>query len=417
MYAGIAPRTNPSIEDLLTKKYDAGGNVGNLMFINAVGESTDPKGDNYVEITHYRADVTNAETINRNFDCFLLPLADAFRDDNVAQLKRLTALIKKLRIPCVVVGVGLRARYDSAVDEPHAFDEAVKGFVRAVLEKSACLGLRGERTALYLRHLGFREEQDFTQIGCPSMCMAGVNLKIKDVKLPQISHIALNGNDLAAENISKLFRRVLEDYPDSYIVQQRESEIADIYIGKYAIGKKFRVDGSLYGVNLYGRMLPENRIKGFSNIYRWTEFLSKMDFCLSSRFHGTVASLLAGVPSLIIPIDSRMQEMVEYHAIPHVAASDVMETDTLESLISRVDIHSSERVAKRNLCRYFDFLDRNQLPHVSYDYIPTYKYVGGGGYSDWKLPEKPFLELSRSRRVGRIVKFYTKKVENKIARK
>ena len=46
MYAGIAPRTNPSIEDLLTKKYDAGGNVGNLMFINAVGESTDPKGDN-----------------------------------------------------------------------------------------------------------------------------------------------------------------------------------------------------------------------------------------------------------------------------------------------------------------------------------------------------------------------------------
>ena len=348
MYAGIAPRTNPSIEDLLTKKYDAGGNVGNLMFINAVGESTDPKGDNYVEITHYRADVTNAETINRNFDCFLLPLADAFRDDNVAQLKRLTALIKKLRIPCVVVGVGLRARYDSAVDEP-----------------------------LYLRHLGFREEQDFTQIGCPSMCMAGVNLKIKDVKLPQISHIALNGNDLAAENISKLFRRVLEDYPDSYIVQQRESEIADIYIGKYAIGKKFRVDGSLYGVNLYGRMLTENRIKGFSNIYRWTEFLSKMDFCLSSRFHGTVASLLAGVPSLIIPIDSRMQEMVEYHAIPHVAASDVMETDTIFRLIN----------------------------------------MPGGGYSDWKLPEKPFLELSRSRRVGRIVKFYTKKVENKIARK
>lgn len=417
MYAGIAPRENPSIEDLLTKRYDVGDNVGNLLFINAVGESIDPEGKNTVEITHYRADVSEAEKINERFDCFILPLADAFRDDNIEQLKRMTCLIKKLTIPCVVIGVGLRTKYGSAVNEPHAFDEAVKEFVKAVLDKSNCLGLRGERTAAYLKHLGFQGEKDFTPIGCPSMCMAGAGLKIRDVLLAPSSRIALNGNDLAPEHLSRVFRKTIEEYSDSYIVQQRESEIADVYLCKYAGGKAFRVPGSLYGAKLYEKMLREGRIKGFPNIYRWAEFLSNVDFCLNSRFHGTVVSLLAGTPSLIIPIDSRMQELVEYHAIPSIPVSDVRDTDNLESLMSRVDIHSPETVAQRNLQHYFDFLDRNQLPHVTADYVPTYKFIGDGYSSDWKQPEKPFLELSKAEQVSRIVRYYTKKYERKLAHK
>lgn len=417
MYAGIKPGENPSIEDLLTKKYDVGGNIGNLLFINAVGESIDPNGKNTVEITHYRANPSDAQKINSYFDRFILPLADAFRDDNIVQLNRMTALIKKLTIPCVVVGVGLRSKYGSDPGEPHPFDKAVKDFVGAVLEKSSCLGLRGERTAEYLRRLGFREERDFTPIGCPSMCMLGLDSKVKDLKLTSDSRIALNGNDLAPENVNRVFRRAIREYKDAYIVQQRESEIADLYLGKYARGETFRVQGSLYGKELYGRMYKEGRIKCFPNIYRWTEFLSSADLCFNSRFHGTVAGLMAGTPSLVISIDSRMQEMVEYHAIPSIPAKDVMETDDIEDILSHVDINSFMKVAEKNTRHYFNFLERNQLPHVALDHVPSYKFTGGGYTSCWKDPEKPLLELSKAEQISRVASFYTKKYGNKVAHK
>lgn len=47
------------------------------------------------------------------------------------------------------------------------FDEDVKEFIKAVLDRSAKVGIRGEITASYLKRLGFREEIDFTVMGCP----------------------------------------------------------------------------------------------------------------------------------------------------------------------------------------------------------------------------------------------------------
>lgn len=52
-------------------------------------------------------------------------------------------------------------------------------FVKAILNKSAILGLQGEITAAYLRKLGFTEEKDFTVIGCPVVFMNGDELEVE----------------------------------------------------------------------------------------------------------------------------------------------------------------------------------------------------------------------------------------------
>lgn len=81
-----------------------------------------------------------------------MPLADAFREDFRPVLRNYTQLIRKLKIPVVVTGVGLRANYEPQLDEGFTFDEDVTNFVKAVLEKSAQIGVRGQITADYLKN-------------------------------------------------------------------------------------------------------------------------------------------------------------------------------------------------------------------------------------------------------------------------
>jgi hypothetical protein len=148
-----------------------GGNCGNLLFINAVVRAlmTDEHTEFYP--TYYRADFSQAEIefANETFDGFILPMADAFRDDNIQYLEGLTRFIERLKIPCYVIGVGLRAPYEPDLMKKRKSDSTVFNFVKAVLDHSTMIGVRGEVTGEYLNKLGFKQEKDYTVIGCPSV--------------------------------------------------------------------------------------------------------------------------------------------------------------------------------------------------------------------------------------------------------
>lgn len=169
--AGTAPFDNISMGDILSRRVSVGGNIGNLLFINGVAKllMTD-EATNFTP-TMYRADFSSDEIeyINNTFDAFVLPMADAFRDDNINYLDGLTRFINKLSIPCYLIGVGLRASYEPELEKARKCDFYVKNFIRAVLNHSAQVGVRGQITADYLKKLGFSEDRDYTVIGCPSV--------------------------------------------------------------------------------------------------------------------------------------------------------------------------------------------------------------------------------------------------------
>ena len=100
-----------------------------------------------VEITTIRTDRVysdeQVEQWNAEYDLFLIPLANAFRITFMAELRILTDLVKRMKIPCVVVGVGMARKVNSRKWKFRYDDEAV-AFTRAVLEKSPMVGLRGE---------------------------------------------------------------------------------------------------------------------------------------------------------------------------------------------------------------------------------------------------------------------------------
>jgi len=132
------------------------GNSGNLVFIDAAWKLLSAPG---VTITPDRLNVgpADADRINERYDAYVVPLANAFRPSYLRNLESLTALIGRLRIPVVVLGVGAQGTVDGNWGAVRKIEPAVKAFVAAVLDRSPRIGVRGEATFDYLARLGFRD--------------------------------------------------------------------------------------------------------------------------------------------------------------------------------------------------------------------------------------------------------------------
>jgi len=66
-------------------------------------------------------------------------------------LIRLTALVERLRIPVVVLGVGAQGTFDYDTRRLKSIESSVRAFTSAVLARSPSIGVRGELTQDYLR--------------------------------------------------------------------------------------------------------------------------------------------------------------------------------------------------------------------------------------------------------------------------
>jgi polysaccharide pyruvyl transferase WcaK-like protein len=49
--------------------------------------------------------------------------------------------------------------------------------------------------------------------------------------------------------------------------------------------------------------------------------MSGRDFCFGRRFHGCIIGMQAGTPALMIAVDDRMREMLEFIGFPYIEAA------------------------------------------------------------------------------------------------
>lgn len=357
MRAGVVPYETVTSGECLERNV-LGGNSGNLLYQYSMVKALSTKGTVVVP-NQYRINLNDVERINEECEMFIIPLADAFRKDFMRELREMTEFIKRLTIPCVVTGVGLRSTYEPDFSKTKMFDDDVKAFVNVVLDKSAMLGLRGEITGEYLRRLGYREEVDYTVIGCPSLYMNGDTLKLKELHLESDSKISTNSIMNPSINFAKFIRRVQETYADHYFVGQVTRELRLLYSGVSMPANP------LYPCQQYeDSIYQEDRARFFVNVPKWMEFLQGMDLSVGARFHGTVAGLVAGTPSIIFPGDSRTREFVAYHKMPSMPMHEVPENLTLEELVNQVDFKSIELTHKKNFDHFIEFLDKNGIDHI-----------------------------------------------------
>ena len=353
--------------DLFTvvSKDTIGTNTGNMLFPFSIMReiySEDTEIDSYNLINP-----DDADKINETYDMFIIPLANAFRE--TFNLESLTKLIKKLKIPCIVVGVGLQTSYEPDFSVSFPFDKQVYSFVSAILEKSVYIGVRGEITARYLRKLGFSADKIWV-IGCPSMFMYGSFLPMKrPYALSNKSTITISyhGN---FTNYYEFLERCKRTY-QYYIIPQGIRDLRLLYAGDKISDEFMPNQYYIKDIDYYSYM--NNRIRMFINVPSWINFLSKADVGIGSCIHGSIASILAGNPTLIFAADSRVRELAEYHNLVSIKITDIDNNTTLEDLYDRCDFSQIQDGHEKRYMTYVSFLKKNG--------IQTHDIRQEGGYA------------------------------------
>lgn len=405
--SGIAPTEIKKPAEMIINN-SIGGNVGNLIYAYSIYRNLMTE-DVEIIPDRYRINENDADMINKYYDAYIIPLADAFRDTFVGKLKSYTKLIEKLTIPVIVIGVGVKAPINKRIKDGFSFDKEAKNFVKAVLKKSNIIGVRGQITADYLSYLGFVEGIDHTVIGCPSMYTFGRDLKIKDLNLTTKSTIALSSSKLSPENVLKFITNVSDHYPDYYFIPQWMKEFQMTYIGN----QKLEKNTDFYPNTIEDKYYDENRVRYPLNAKSWINFMTNVDLAVGARLHGNITATIAGTPSLLLTKDARMKELAEYHNLTHLTEDEISENVNLEEIINQLDFHSPEKVHSQNFDHFINFLEKNELDHIYnhdyYQYPPLDKKM-----DDINLPNMlmPINKLEPIEISNRIIN-YTKLVNEK----
>lgn len=376
MRAAMLPLDNFDTFQIVTDD-KFGTNAGNMFFPYSLCRTL--MTDETVEFGSIRTMHPDfSREINETYDCLIIPLANAFRTSFMTELERMTDLIKRLKIPCIVVGIGLQAGIKATGDASYEFDEHAKRFVKAVLDKSAIMGVRGEVTANYLKHLGFREERDYTVIGCPSMFTFGDQLpQVNRRELTSESMVCINRKIKIPKKLHSFLEKCQREFPNHYFIPQNTFDFRLLYAGlplDAGRDENKNVPGN-YPKHYLDPCFQEDRVRGFVNVPTWLEFLSNATVNFGSRIHGNIAGILAGTPSYIFATDSRILELARYHNIPHMLEKDVKETTSIYDIYETTDFDMVHRGHKERFGHYLDFLQKNGV-----------KTVYDGGAAPEKLP-------------------------------
>lgn len=340
-------------------------NTGNLLFQDAVYRTLAGPGAELVvdSLGSERSGVDQAyiDRINAEFDLVVLPLANSFRHDYLTPLGRLTTVIEGLEVPVVVTGIGAQLPLDGDPRQAGPeIDAATTRFVRAVLERSQSIGVRGDLTRDYLVHLGFDADR-IDIIGCPSLHV-GVDRVVErpERRLDAGARIAVNLTPTVPA-ARQLLEANYERYPHLvYLAQDQET------LGLLLWGQEFDAPPGMPGT-LDHYLCRDDRIRVFVDPVPWIDFLAGQDFACGTRIHGNVAALLAGRPALTLAHDSRTLELCRFHRIPHIELSATGEApgESLDAadLYDRVDVADFNAARRPNHAAWLAFLDRNGVPH------------------------------------------------------
>ena len=402
--SGISPLESVSFETMFERNI-LGGNVGNLAYDFSIHKTLMVDEETMVIPTYRRLNFTDEEIeiFNSEYEALIIPLADAFRPDFMEELRAFTKLVKALKIPTYVIGVGIRASYDNNLEFSFDFNKDVTEFIKAVLDKSNIMGLRGHITGEYFKQLGFKEEKDYTVVGCPSMYTFGDNIKIRDIEINSSSNVCFNINPFTKNETCEFILKSASQFNDAIFIPQDIQELKLLYAGETWQNEHLADN---FPKDIKNDLLVNGKARFFGNIPLWIDYMKQRDFSFGTRQHGNIIATLAGTPSVLFAFDARERELAEYHNLTSIAYKDIKSDMNIFDIIEKVDFHSAEKVQKRNFNHFIDFLNKNNINHIYKDEIKN-KNIMEQKLKDVNLvePIKP-ITISESKEIARRLNYY-----------
>lgn len=109
-----------------------------------------------------------------------------------------------------------------------------------------------------------------------------------------------------------------------------------------------------------GDKVDETNIHHFSSgVETWFQFMDQLDFVVSTRIHGGMAGIINRIPSIIIPTDIRIFELINAMKLPHISIGDAINKNvtSLQALMG---------ATKKNFIEF----EKNRV-----DYLRDYKRI------------------------------------------
>lgn len=353
-----------SPHDVLLKNL-MGGNIGNWLYQFSLFRALMIDENTVIDIfnpTKEKVDNDFIEKVNSEYDVFVLPLANAFKMSFIDEMKALTKLLKGLTIPCVVPGIGIQAKTGVNFADEYKYIEESKEFIKAILDKSTVIGVRGEATGEFFKALGFREEEDFTVIGCPSLYAFGLYLpEVKPLNYSEKSKLLFSSKvEHENKNVAAILKSLAKQHPNYYYAPQRLQDMLTCFYGN-----DYRISSAQKPKN---RFFDAEKAVIFTSPYRWIDFAHQnIDFSVGTRLHGNVAAVLGGVPSFIMATDQRVSELASYHNIACVPVSSVTPDTRLTDIIEKYDFTLVHKGHEERFNHFVDFLEKNNIRTVYSD--------------------------------------------------
>lgn len=328
-----------------------GHNTGNMVFTEALSRVLhEPKVASFAmapeEIEHSDAVVIAAANWINEFDDY----------------GWLANSIERTKLPVFLVGVGAQAGLDHKVPKLSAGSLRM---LKLVSERSAFIAARGEFTCDVLGHYGIT---NVLPLGCPSLLLAGTRgpRLAREASLDNVVvHATRHGFNRCDIMQSWIYREAFR--ADLELLLQ--SEVADTY---YALGKTnnanilARADPVLhdvYNTTDTQAIASYLRRRGlfFTHFDQWISHMKQRSFCVGTRIHATIASLIAGTPATVIAHDSRTLELAKAMGIPFIMGSQI-EIDAplpMDLLLSAFSDAMHFKTYQQYYARYMEFFRGN----------------------------------------------------------
>lgn len=330
-------------------KFDClGGNVGNIVFCNAIKEQIkfDGEGTYFDE----GADDTNRIYV---WPCSsFLNYKDTWIEGHIETLERR----KDMKI--VPVGLGAQTGLNGTVKEVVGkLSDRQKRFFAMLAERCNTIGVRGEFTAECLSELGIKNVEI---IGCPSV-FKYINTEYKKLDLPTSDKAVLTvspGRGMATGRCISIGEKAKADW-----VIQTMTEKVDRGPRSMIDWMKdyFRFSGlSHSNISDYQRDYAKN----VYSYKEWNELLSSgYTFAYGLRFHGNMMAFRNGIPTLWIVHDMRTEELTKTLSLPAVSVKSekFKRAKTIEHLIEACDYSEFYSKYNDNRARYLKFMAQNGI--------------------------------------------------------
>lgn len=255
-------------------------------------------------------------------DMVVFAVANAIQEFHCGTVKQLADSIEHFDCPKVMLSIG--AQNDTY--EMFTFSPELRSETTRLLGQMDAVNLRGEYTRDLLQHNGI--EGDFKTLGCPSILLN----EIPEIPEWRDEKVVLNMPRI--QQCTGLFEDLVGMSGEQAVMLGQD----DVY-HNYSGTKK--------------------DVNSTSSIAVWREHLMGVTFSIGTRIHGSIMSLLCGVPTLCICIDSRTTELCRALSVPHTIYDGERFANFNELMNYAQRRYSFDRSALDDgVCRMQDFFDK-----------------------------------------------------------